>query len=145
MAVFADGDVTVWGVGIPHADVPTVGYRVDIGDASIGFASDQIGTNPAWTELIRDVDVLIVHFAASEEALPDATGALHARPSVWGQMATNAGARSVVLSHLSETEPSNPRYTMHSGSDLEGSIAHLRSRYDGPVTMAEDLLCVAVE
>ena len=43
---------------------------------------------------------------------------------------------------LSQTEPEHPRYSSHSGSDFEGSVAHLRSRYDGPLTVAEDLLCV---
>ena len=139
--VFSDGKVTVRGIGVPHGNVPTVGYRVDVGDVSIGFSSDQLGTNPAYTEFVRGVDVLVVHFAASEEPVAG-TAALHATPSVWGQLAADAQAGSVVLSHLSQTEPEHPRYSSHSGSDLEGSVAHLRSRYDGPLTVAEDLLCV---
>ena len=123
--------------------IPTVGYRVDVGDASVGFASDQIATNPAFTELVRDVDVLVVHFGASEQ--PDRLAAGHATPTVWGQMATDTGTELLVLSHLGESEPSHPQYAMLSGSDLEGSVAHLRSRYDGPLTVAEDLMCVAVE
>ena len=73
------------------------------------------------------------------------TAALHARPSVWGQMASDAQAGRVVLSHLSESETDHPRHTSHSGSDLDGSVAHLRSHYDGPLTIAEDLLCVTIE
>ena len=83
LEVFADGNVTVRGIGVQHGDVPTVGYRVDVGDASIGFSSDQLGTNPAYTELVRGVDVLVVHFAASEAPIAG-TAALHAKPSVWG-------------------------------------------------------------
>ena len=30
LEVFAHGNVTVRGVGVPHGDVPTVGYRVDV-------------------------------------------------------------------------------------------------------------------
>lgn len=142
--VFADGNVTVRGIGVPHGNVPTVGYRVDVGDVSVGFSSDQVGTNPAYTELVRGVDVLVVHFAASEDPV-EGTAALHAKPSVWGQLAADAQAASVVLSHLSQTEPEHPRYTSHSGADLERSVAHLRSRYDGPLTVAEDLMCVAVK
>ena len=141
--VLSEGEVTVRGIGVPHFNAPTVGYRVDVGDASIGFASDQIGTNPAFTDLIRDVDVWVVHFAASEE--PELIAGWHARPSVWGQMARDARAGRIVLSHLSEPGPSHPRYSMHSVSDFEGSVAHVRSHYDGPITVAEDLLCVAVE
>ena len=139
--VFSDGNVMVRGIGVPHGDVPTVGYRVDVGDVSVGFSSDQLGTNPAYTELVRDVDVLIVHFAASEDPV-GGTAALHAKPSVWGQLASDAQAQSVILSHLSQSEPEHPRYSSHSGSNFDGSVAHLRSHYSGPVTVAEDLLCV---
>ena len=142
--VYSDGHITIRGIGVPHANVPTLGFRVDIDDASIAFSSDQIGTNAAFTKLIRDVDVLVVHFAASEES-EQFIATLHAKPSVWGQMASEADARSVVLSHIIDVGPDDPRYSMFSGSDLEGSIEHLRSHYDGPLTVAEDLLCVAVE
>ena len=116
--VFSDGQVTVRGVGVPHGDVPTVGYRVDVGGASVGFSSDQIGTNPAYTALVRGFDLLVVHLAASEDPV-GTTAALHARPSVWGQMASDAQVGSVVLRHLSESEPEDPRHTSHSGRTLK--------------------------
>ncbi len=130
--VLTEGRVRVRGLGVPHGSVPTVGYRVDVGEASIAFSSDQNGSNPAFTDLIRDVDVLVVHFAGSEESAGAATD-LHAKPSVWGQMAADAGVGTLVLSHLSANQ------------DFEGNVAHLRSRYSGPLTVAEDLLCVTVE
>jgi len=148
LEVFRAGNVTVRGIGVPHGDVPTIGYRVDVGDASIGFSSDQVGTNPAFTSLVAEADVLVVHFAASETASEDPraiTAALHAKPSVWGAMAADARVGAVVLSHLSEPEPSHPAYSSHTDSDFEGSVAHLRSRYDGPLTVAEDLMCVPIE
>ena len=85
--VFSGGPIKVRGVGVPHGNVPAVGYRIDVGEASIAFSSDQTGTNPVFTELIRGVDVLVVHFAASEEA-EGVTANLHAKPSVWGQIAS---------------------------------------------------------
>ncbi len=130
--VLTEGRVRVRGLGVPHGSVPTVGYRVDVGEASIAFSSDQNGSNPAFTDLIRDVDVLVVHFAGSEESAGAATD-LHAKPSVWGQMAADAGVGTLILSHLSANQ------------DFEGNVAHLRSRYSGPLTVAEDLLCVTVE
>jgi len=142
--VFSDEQVRVRGIGVPHGDVPTVGYRVDVGDASVGFSSDQIGTNPAYTALVRGVDLLIVHFAASETPV-GRTATLHATPSVWGQMASDVQAGGVVLSHLSESKPGHSRHGSHSGSDLDGSVAHFRSHYDGPLTIAEDLMCIAIE
>ena len=141
--VFSNDRVVIRGVGVPHGDVPTVGYRVDIGDASIGFSSDQLATSRAFVELVEGVDVLVVHFAASENAV-GGTSALHASPSAWGRMASAANVKSVLLSHLSQSEPSDPRYRSHSGSDRERSIASLREQYAGPVTVADDLMCVPI-
>ena len=141
--IFSDGSIKVQGIGVPHGNVPAVGYRVDVGEASIAFSSDQTGTNPAFNELIRNVDVLVVHFAASEEPV-GGTANLHAKPSVWGQMASDADVGTLVLSHLSKSEPTHARYTSHSGADFEGSVKHLRSRYSGSLIVAKDLQCVAV-
>ena len=126
------GRVRVRGLGVPHGSVPAVGYRVDVGDDSVAFSSDQNGSNPAFVDFVRGVDVLVVHFAGSEASTGAATD-LHARPSVWGQMAADAGVGTLVLSHLSANQ------------NLDENLAHLRSRYDGPVTIASDLLCVRVD
>ena len=142
--VFSDGSIRVRGLGVPHGNVPAVGYRVDVGEVSIAFSSDQTGTNPVFTELIRNVDVLVVHFAASEEGV-GGTGNLHAKPSVWGQMAFDADVGTLVLSHLSKSEPSSARSRSNSGTDFEGNVQHLRSRYSGPLIVGKDLLCVPVE
>jgi len=145
MDVLSEGRVRVRGLGVPHGTVPTVGYRVDVGDASVAFSSDQNGTDPAFTDFVRDVDVLVVHFAGSEEsagapndfndtpALRTATRDLHAKPSVWGQMASDAGVGTLLLSHLSANQ------------DLDTNIVHLRSRYRGQFTIASDLLCLPVQ
>ena len=131
--VWRDGDVRVSGIGVPHANVPAVGYRVDVGEASVAFSSDQNGSDPAFIEFVTDVDVLVVHLGRGE----DATGRgadLHARPSVWGALAAEAGVGRLVASHISTS----------SQQVLEDSLAYLRAAYAGPITVGEDLLCVAV-
>ena len=70
--IWRDGDVRVRGIGVPHADVPTVGYRVDVGDVSVAFSSDQNGSDPAFVEFARDVDVLVVHLGGAETSTADA-------------------------------------------------------------------------
>ena len=129
--VWRDGEVRVRGIGVPHADVPTVGYRVDVGDVSVGFSSDQNGSDAAFVELVRDVDVLVVHLGGAETST-GRSAELHARPSVWGALAADAGAGRVVASHVSTSSP----------QVLADSLAHLRAAYGGPVTVGEDLLCV---
>ena len=139
--VFANGSVRVRGIGVPHGIVPAVGYRIDIGDVSIAFSSDQNGSDPAFVEFASGADVLVVHVAVPETVKGFAAD-LHAKPSVWGQMATDAGVGTLVLSHLSSIAPRNAE------GDLPGfdeKLAHLRSRYKGPLVIAEDLICVPVE
>ena len=131
--IWRDGDVRVRGIGVPHADVPTVGYRVDVGDVSVAFSSDQNGSDPAFVELVRDVDVLVVHLGRAEGSTGRAVD-LHARPSVWGALAAEAGVGRVVASHVSTSSP----------QVLADSLGYLRAAYGGPITVAEDLLCVAL-
>ena len=96
--------------------MPAIGYRVDVGDASIAFSTDQNGSNPGFTEFVRGVDILVVHFAGSE-ASTGAASDLHAKPSVWGQMASDADLGRLVLSHVSANQ------------NLDENVAHLRTRY----------------
>ncbi len=132
--VYRDGDVLVRGLGVPHGNVPTIGYRVDVGDTSIAFASDQNGSNPAFAEFAKDVDVLVVHFGGPENST-GMIAALHAKPSVWGQMGTAANAGRVLVSHLN----------IPSAAELETRLGFLRQNYSGPVTVAEDLMCLDVQ
>jgi ribonuclease BN (tRNA processing enzyme) len=132
--VYRDGDVLVRGIGVPHGPVPTIGFRVDVGDASIAFASDQNGSNPAFTELAEDVDILVVHFGGPENST-GMIAALHAKPSVWGQMGASANAGQVLVSHLNI-----PSY-----AELETRLGYLRENYSGLVTVARDLMCLDVD
>ena len=132
--VYRDGDVLVRGLGVPHGNVPTIGYRLDVGDASIAFASDQNGSNPAFAEFAEGVDVLVVHFGGPENST-GMIAALHAKPSVWGQMGAAADAGRVLVSHLN----------IPSQQELETRLGFLRQNYHGPVTVAEDLMCLDVQ
>lgn len=134
VVVWREGDILVRGLGVPHGDAPTVGYRVDVGDASIGFASDQNGSNPAFIDFIKDVDVLVVHLGGPENPTVG-IAALHAKPSVWGQMASTANAGHVLVSHISTP----------SQDELDARMAILRENYHGAMTIAEDLMCIEVK
>ena len=68
--------------------------------------------------------------------------ALHAKPSVWGQMATDAAVGTLVVSHLSSIAPRDAEGNL---AGFDEKLAHLRSRYDGPLVIAEDLMCLPVE
>ncbi len=132
-SVWNNGEIAVTGMGVPHGDVPTLGYRIDYGELSVAFTSDQNGSNEDFVEFIEDVDYLVIHMAGSE----DATGiiaSLHARPSVWGKVATAANAAHVIVSHISTSDQ----------NVLDANLAILAANYVGQVTVASDLMCVDV-
>jgi len=134
MEVWRDNEIVIHGTGVPHADVPTIGYRIEVGGVSVAFSSDQNGSDPSFIDFIRGVDFLVIHFAGNENS----TGmgaALHARPSVWGQMATAAEIGHLIVSHISTS----------SSQVLQQNLAILRDNYSGEMTIAEDLMCVDLD
>jgi ribonuclease BN (tRNA processing enzyme) len=138
--VFANEKIRVQALGVPHGIVPAIGYRVDIGDVSIAFSSDQNGSDPAFVEFASGVDVLVAHAAISEAATGFAAD-LHAKPSVWGKIATDAGVGMLVLSHLTNILPQNANGEV---TGFDGRLANVRTTYDGPLVIAEDLMCVPI-
>jgi hypothetical protein len=61
--VFDEQGLKVTALGIPHANMPTVTYRVETRDGSIVFSSDQNGTSPKFTDFARSANVLVMHLA----------------------------------------------------------------------------------
>ena len=139
--VFVNESVRVRAVGVPHGIIPALGYRIDIGDVSIAFSSDQNGLDPAFAEFASGVDILVVHVAVPE-TIGGYGANMHAKPSIWGQMATDADVGTLVLSHLSKVPP----HTAEGDSpSFDDKLAHVRSTYDGPLIVAEDLMCIPIE
>jgi len=132
--VWRSGALRVTGKGVPHGDVPTIGYRVDLGDHSIAFSSDQNGSDPTFVDFIDGVDVLVIHLGGGENST-GATAVLHAKPSVWGQMAEAAHVGHLIVSHVSTS----------SADELAESLVYIGQNYNGRVTVAEDLMCIDVD
>jgi len=129
--VWRNADIRLLGLPVPHADVPSIAYRVEYRDKSIVFGSDQNGSNDDFVSFVKDVDVLIVHMGRE-----DATGAiaeLHAKPSVLGRIASEAGVKEVVVSHIAFPDV------------LDQNLKILKANYPGNVTVASDMTCIAVE
>ena len=123
-----DGGVRVRGIGVAHADVPAVGYRGDVGNVSPAFSRDQNGSDPAFVEFVRDVDVL-VHASRPRRSL-DRTGERTACPAER-------------LGFPGDRDPRRPggrvpRFHLLAAG-LADSPAHQRAAYGGPVTVGEDL------
>ena len=127
--VFEGQGLKVTALGIPHANMPTLAYRVETGDGSVVFSSDQNGTDPKFVPFASNADVLVMHLAIAAGAPPNP---LHAAPAVVGRLAQEAGARRLILSHIGLF-------------DLEAAIADVKKAYSGALTVGADLQCTPVK
>lgn len=104
--VFRSGDVTVTAGETDHAPVrPTLGYRVDDGDAAVVIAGDTVPC-ASLDELCAGADVL-VHTAVRRDlieqvALPRLSDVLdyHSTPQDAAGTAARGGVGTLVLTHL---------------------------------------------
>lgn len=103
--------------------IPTIGLRFEINDGkkTVAYSCDTESCENV-VELARDVDILI-HEAAGEEL-----GHSSARQS--GRDAASAGAKELYLIHY----PND--------ADEEAMLSEARSEYDGPVTLARDMMVI---
>ena len=76
--MFEGEGLKVTAFGIPHANMPTLAYRVETRDGTIVFSSDQNGTNPKFVDFAKNADVLIMHLAIAAGA---PANPLHAAPA----------------------------------------------------------------
>jgi ribonuclease BN (tRNA processing enzyme) len=127
--VFEGQGLKVTALGIPHANMPTLAYRVETSDGSIVFSSDQNGTDPKFVDFARNANVLVMHLAIPVGA----TNPLHAAPAVVGRIAQEAHAGRLIVSHIGLTGPA-----------LEAAIADVKKSYTGPLTIGADLQCTPI-
>jgi ribonuclease BN (tRNA processing enzyme) len=83
--------------------------------------------------MIGGAELLIMDYAIPEDA-GHIAAALHARPSEIARLAADAEVDRLVLSHLM---PRSERV-------LAASLAIIRKTYTGPLTVADDMLCLSL-
>ncbi|MEM9529807.1 MAG: MBL fold metallo-hydrolase [Pseudomonadota bacterium] len=133
--LLADETFRLEALPVPHGIVPSLAYRVQIGDRSIVFGSDQNGTNPAFVDLARNADLLVLHAVIPENAGRTAR-ALHATPSRLAAIVTEARPQRTLLSH----------WMARSLRVQEGILSTVQTAAgDKPVLAAEDLACTMLE
>ena len=141
--VLLNDDLEVSAIGVPHGNVPTVAYRIRVGERSVVFGSDQAGTDPRFVNFAKDANVLVMHLALSMEA-PDGIARIHARPATVGQVARDAQVSRLVLSHLIEAPPQMQTPHWFSLFDMEETLAEVTTYYSGEVDLAADLKCIPI-
>jgi len=125
--------IQIEATGVPHGIVPTVAYRINVGDSVIVFASDQNGNDEAFVEFARDADILVMHMVVPEN-ISGAGRSLHAPPSRIGQIAEAANARVLVLSH----------FMARSLQDFDANVEIVRDNFGGETVPADDLQCISI-
>jgi ribonuclease BN (tRNA processing enzyme) len=126
--VFQHDGATVTAQRIPHGNMPTLAYRVQTGNVSVVFSSDQNGTDPKFVEFAKGANVLIMHLAVA----PGADSPLHATPAVVGRVAQEAGVGQLIVSHFGLF-------------NLDAAIAEVRKFYSGPLIVGADMQCTPVQ
>ena len=67
------GGLTVYAKSVPHGNVPTIAWRVEVGGRRIVLSPDQNGTDSEFPRFARDADLLIMPMALDESAGPRVT------------------------------------------------------------------------
>jgi ribonuclease BN (tRNA processing enzyme) len=127
--VFDREGISVTALRIPHANLPTLAYRVETRGVSVVFSSDQNGTDPKFVDFARNANVLIMHLAIAANA---PLSPLHASPALVGRLSRDAGAKRLILGHIGQF-------------DLDAAIADVKKSYTGPLTVGSDLQCTPVQ
>lgn len=141
--VLREDGLEVTAVGVPHGNVPSVAYRIQVGQRSVVFSGDQTGRDPRFVNLAMGADVLLMHLAISTQAT-DALAQLHATPATVGQVAAAAKVGRLVLSHFIQAPSQTPPRDAFSLFNLEQNVAEVKKHYAGPVVTGADLQCIAV-
>ena len=119
---FAVGPARVTAVPIRHT-APSLGYRIETGAGTVAFSGDADECDEL-VELARDADLFVCDAAAPDGQKLDG----HLTPGLAGAYAQRAHVRRLVLTHF---------YPECDGHDL---AAMAKARFDGDVTLAEDLM-----
>ena len=135
LIVFGDNNspIQVEAMHVPHGIVPAIAFRVRVGAETIVFASDQNGGKPKFVEFAKDANLLVMHMPVPED-VAGIGRKLHAPPSVIGTIANDANVKMLVISHLMK----------RSLRDLEQNVSLLKSKFSGPVDVADDLRCYRI-
>jgi ribonuclease BN (tRNA processing enzyme) len=116
-------------IGVHHGIVPALAYRIDIEDKSIVFTGDTNNQDKTLEEFTNNADILIADHAIPQTIDKVAKG-LHMEPAVIADLVSTAKVKHLVLSHIMKR--SEPKITE--------SIAIIKQKYNGEITVAQDLM-----
>ncbi len=103
--IYTEKDLTISAVAGHHRDAPAVIYRIDHAGKSIAFSGDIDADGlPGLKRIAREANLLVFSAVVLDPpGSPAQLYALHTPPRVIGALAAEAGAKRMLLSHLSPT------------------------------------------
>ncbi len=125
-------------LGLTHQQWPCFGFRLEGERKVVAISGDTVAcAGIDW--LARDADLLIQCCYLAEQEVNSPVEQLLARDLIAtaaqaGQIAARARARKLVLTHFEQK----------SAELLQAMIADARQHYDGEITLAEDLMIIAL-
>jgi ribonuclease BN (tRNA processing enzyme) len=129
--IYNNNGLVIKAIGVPHGPAPSLAFRIEYKGKSIAYSGDTTSTSAGGNMIaISDNADLLIY----DTAILDGTGApfinLHTTPTRMGEVARDANARKLVLSHLTPiTEP-----------NLDAVEASVKAAgYTGEITVAKDL------
>jgi ribonuclease BN (tRNA processing enzyme) len=128
IGVLKQPGLEITALSVPHANIPSLAFKVQTPQGTAVFGSDQTGTNPRFAAFAQDADILVLHLMIGAGE----TNPLHASPSVVGQVARDAKARRLILSHIGQF-------------DVAAAVAEVTKTYAGSVSVAADLQCLLMQ
>ncbi len=117
-------------IPVQHGQVPTVAWRVEIGDQLIVFGGDFSNAKDVLAGFALGADALVVSHAIPDNARGESRE-LFATPTQIGHVAQRADVRMLILGH---------RTNRTRGVESQ-SRAAIEANYDGPLIFANDLEC----
>jgi ribonuclease BN (tRNA processing enzyme) len=128
--IYEEPKLTISAIAGHHGDAPAVIYRIDYAGKSITFSGDIDAKGlPALQRIARNTDILVFNTVVLD---PPGSApilyTLHTPPKKIGELARDAGARHLLLSHLS---PSTIQ--MH-----DAVMDSIHQAYSGKVQAAQD-------
>jgi ribonuclease BN (tRNA processing enzyme) len=128
--IFMAGGLSIRAVPGHHADAPAVIYRIDHGGKSVTFSGDIDAAGlPALRGIAKDTDLLVFNSVVLDPpGSPAVLYTLHTPPLAIGALAKAAGARALLLSHLSPAVDEKRDTVLKS----------IRRNYPGPASFADD-------
>jgi len=129
-ARFGNDQFRLAAIPVQHGTIPSIAWRVEIGDQLIVFTGDFNNSKNVMTEFARGADALVVSHAIPDTARGEATE-LFATPSQIGRVAAAAGVRMLILGH---------RTNRTRGIESQ-SRAIIEASYTEPLLFANDMEC----